>query len=316
MIGLLSNCLSWLGRQGTRAVAVSAFLGMALPPVSAIFKPFIPEAIFILLVLAFLRVDPTAVFAHLRRPKLVGAAALWLMIAIPVILAVTMQITGLAQTMPELTLALFIVSAAPPVMSAPAFVSLMGLNGSLSLALLLLSMLLLPLTAPLIGELMLGEALPLDGFELALRLFGLLAATMICAWGVRKLLGVRRVEAAKSQIDGLNVCVLFFFAVAVMDGVAASFINTPLTTLAIVALVFGVALLQIIATQALFFKIPAQDAFVLAHAAGNRNMGVMVAALGGALPEFTWLYFALGQLPIYLLPWMLRPIADRLRKHR
>ena len=41
-------------------------------------------------------------------------------------------------------------------------------------------------------------------------------------------------------------------------------------------------------------------------AAGHRNVGLMAAAQSGSLPDLTWLYFALVQLPIYLMPLLLR----------
>jgi BASS family bile acid:Na+ symporter len=41
-------------------------------------------------------------------------------------------------------------------------------------------------------------------------------------------------------------------------------------------------------------------------------MGLMLAATGGALPDFVWLYFALCQFPIYLFPQLLKPLARRL----
>jgi BASS family bile acid:Na+ symporter len=41
-------------------------------------------------------------------------------------------------------------------------------------------------------------------------------------------------------------------------------------------------------------------------------MGLMLAATGGVLPDYVWLYFALCQLPIYLLPQLLKPLARRL----
>ena len=41
-------------------------------------------------------------------------------------------------------------------------------------------------------------------------------------------------------------------------------------------------------------------------------MGLMLAATGGALPDFVWLYFALSQFPIYLAPQLLKPLARRL----
>ena len=47
-------------------------------------------------------------------------------------------------------------------------------------------------------------------------------------------------------------------------------------------------------------------------AAGSRNMGLMLAAAGSAVPELTWLYFAVAQFPIYLMPAMLKPLARRL----
>jgi BASS family bile acid:Na+ symporter len=39
----------------------------------------------------------------------------------------------------------------------------------------------------------------------------------------------------------------------------------------------------------------------------------MLAATGGALPAFTWLYFALAQFPAYLTPLLLSPLARRIK---
>ena len=54
----------------------------------------------------------------------------------------------------------------------------------------------------------------------------------------------------------------------------------------------------------------------LGLAAGNRNMGLMLAAAGAAVPDLTWLYFAIAQFPIYLMPAMLKPLARRLTPGR
>jgi uncharacterized membrane protein len=42
-------------------------------------------------------------------------------------------------------------------------------------------------------------------------------------------------------------------------------------------------------------------------------MGLMVAALGLAIPETTWLWFAVGQFPIYFMPWFIE-LARRQRQ--
>jgi len=46
LITLTSSALAWLGRQGTRAIAAIVFIAIALPPLDALFKPFVTEAIF------------------------------------------------------------------------------------------------------------------------------------------------------------------------------------------------------------------------------------------------------------------------------
>ncbi|HTO80734.1 MAG TPA: Na+-dependent transporter, partial [Methylomirabilota bacterium] len=75
--------LAWLGRQGTRAVAAIVFIAIALPPLDAVLKPFVSEAIFVLLAIAFMRVDTTALRRYLRQPWLVLATTGWTMLVVP-----------------------------------------------------------------------------------------------------------------------------------------------------------------------------------------------------------------------------------------
>ncbi len=46
----------------------------------------------------------------------------------------------------------------------------------------------------------------------------------------------------------------------------------------------------------------------------SRNLGLMIAAAGGAVPELTWLYVAMAQFPIYLLPYLLTPVLTRFKE--
>ena len=65
-------------------------------------------------------------------------------------------------------------------------------------------------------------------------------------------------------------------------------------------------------TTLVFWWAGRERAFVLGLMASQRNMGLMLAATSGALPDLTWLYFALSQFPIYLSPQLFKPIARRL----
>lgn len=62
--------LSWLGPQGTRAVAALIVIGIVMPSIGRLLKPFVTEAVFLL-------VDAAAFRIYLRRPTIVLAATAW-----------------------------------------------------------------------------------------------------------------------------------------------------------------------------------------------------------------------------------------------
>ena len=87
--------------------------------------------------------------------------------------------------------------------------------------------------------------------------------------------------------------VLFLFAVALMGDVAANTIAHPLFVLGLLglstAVTFGLSGLTLL----IFARAGLHTALPLAHAAGSRNTGLMLAAAAGAVPELVWLYVAL-----------------------
>jgi BASS family bile acid:Na+ symporter len=55
-----------------------------------------------------------------------------------------------------------------------------------------------------------------------------------------------------------------------------------------------------------------KKALALGFMVSQSNMGLMLAATGGVLPELSWFYFALSQFPIYLSPQLLQPLTRRI----
>ena len=311
-LAALAAALSWLGRQGTRAVAASIFIGIFLPPLAALFKPIFPLALFALLCLAFLRVDPVAVRAHFSRPLIVAAASAWMMIATPLLIGLSLVAFDVADRLPGLFVAMILQAAAPPVISAPTLAALMGLDAALTLATLVVCTAVTPFTAPVFTTLFVGESIAIPPVALGAKLLGLLAGAAIVAAVVRRLAGKAWVARQAEPIDGLSIVALFFFAVGLMDGVLASIISDPMKVLGLTLLSFALSFGLMGLTSLVFARLGMSRALALGLAAGNRNMGLMLAAAGAAVPELTWLYFAVAQLPIYLMPAMLKPLARRL----
>jgi len=304
--------LSWLGRQGTRAVAALVVIGIAVPAIGALLKPFVAEAIFVLLCVAFLRVDLAAFRGCLARPVIVLAATAWTTAVLPALFGAGYLVFGLRDHSPDLFLALILQAVASPMMAAPALAALMGLDSTLVLVTLVTSTAVIPFSAPAFTYAFIGDGLTLSPLALGLRLLAILTGSALVGTIVRRMAGSAAIERQTDRINGVNILVLFVFVAAVMEGVAARFLAAPLITVGLAALAFVVYFAVLGLTSLLFVRAGRERAFVLGLMASQRNMGLMLAATGGALPDLTWLYFALSQFPIYLSPQLLRPLARRL----
>ena len=142
---------------------------------------------------------------------------------------------------------------------------------------------------------------------LALKLFAILAGAAIVGFSLRRFLGVKIIERHRDRIDGFNVLVLFVFVAAIMESLGARVLMAPMISVAFASIAFMVFFVILFLTIFLFRSFGWKKAFALGFMVSQRNMGLMLAATGGALPELTWLYFALSQFPIYLSPHLLRP---------
>lgn len=315
---LLKNVMAvfaFVGRYGTIAVALSIFLGIALPGLAATFKPVLGEAVVALLVLSFLRVSPAALGALARRPSIVLLASGWLMLLLPAAFAIVFTALGLNRAMPDLYFILILQSCSPALMSAPAMAALMGLDVALTLACMLGSMAVVPLVAGVGTHLFLGQSV-IEPLSFSLKLFALIAGSAAGAAIVRRITSNKRIEANYEFLDGLSVVAMFVFAMAAMDGVTAYALADPGFVAALTAFVFALSIGTIFVTTLVFLPAGRERAFAIGILTGNRNMGVMLAATGFAIPPVAWLYFGLAQFPIYLLPVVLKWLAHRMAENR
>jgi hypothetical protein len=303
------RALAWLGGQGTRAIAALVFIGIAVPPVGELLKPFVSEAIFLLLCISFMRVDVSLLRDHLQRPGLVLAATAWTTLGVPLILGGSYLATGLDARSPDLFLALMLQAVASPMMAAPALAAVMGLDSTLTLV---TSTSLVPVTAPLFAYAFFGTALTLSPLGLGLKLVAILAGSLLVASAIRWTVGASAIKRHKGAIDGLNILILFVFVAAVMGNVVGGFFTDPIRMIELTMLAFAVFFALLVVTALIFRKAGRERAMALGLIVSQRNLGLMLAATDGVLPGTTWLYFALSQFPIYLSPHLLKPIVRRL----
>jgi len=304
----LAAALSLAGRHGTLLAAASIFIGLALPELAALLKPVLGAVIVAMLMLAFLRVDLSALRRYFTRPGLIAAATVWLMLVAPALIGAIFFYAGVGHALPGLYFMLVLQLAAPGLMSAPAVAALLGLDVALTLAGLIVSVAVAPVSAGLFTHLFLGTALA-SPLALGVHLALIIAGAALGAAVIRGIAGGAFIEAQAQRIDGLSVLMFMTFAIAAMDGVTAHIVNEPMLVGKLTLLAFALSLGMTAVTTLVFWPAGRARAFAIGLMAGNRNMGLMLAATGFAVSDVAWLYFAVAQFPIYLLPHFMRPLA-------
>lgn len=306
--------LAWLGGQGTRALAALVVIGIAVPPLGALFRPHVTAAVFVLLCISFTRVDVAALRGYLRRPLLVIAATLWSTFAVPALFGLAGMAGGLDRAAPDLFLGLMLQAATTPMMASPALVALMGLDATLVLITLVTTTALVPFSAPLFASLFFGGALSLSPLALGAKLSVILAGSLIVAALIRRFIGAAAIVRHGRAIDGFNILILMVFVSAIMATVAESILADPVSAVLLTLVAFAAFAVLLGATVLAFRAAGRERALALGLMVSQRNLGLMLAGTDGALPGLVWFYFALSQFPIYLSPQFLKPVVARLRR--
>ncbi|KAF0231994.1 MAG: bile acidNa+ symporter BASS [Beijerinckiaceae bacterium] len=312
MLNPLRSALAYVGRHAAAAYALSIFLGLALPQIAAVLRPVIPISIFTFIVLSFARANLPGLRAVVARPVRLGYG-LAISTLIPPLVAWVILATPLAAGLdPGIRLGIALMAAAPPLMASPAFASVLGLENSLALTLLVLGMVLAPVASPALASALAGAEVPISPFALAQRLAIFIGGGMLVGLAVRKVLGMARIAALKNEFDGMGVVLFFLFAIAAMDGVIDAALSTPVLVISILLASSAFSAVCFALAYGLARAFGFNDRFTTAICIGLRNMGLLMAPIFSVVPQTTFLYFALAQVPIYIAPIILKAVKARL----
>jgi hypothetical protein len=124
---------------------LGVLLGLAFP---ALAEAAMPMTIFLTVLGTLLRVDNQAVVAALRRPSLSVLLPAVVMVGCPLVIGVAVHALNLG---PDIALAVVLAVSAPPSSSTAAVARMLGLDGAVLLVMTVLSMVLAPITVPLLA---------------------------------------------------------------------------------------------------------------------------------------------------------------------
>jgi BASS family bile acid:Na+ symporter len=299
-----------MARRGGILLASCIFVGLAVPPLAALLRETLTVTVAGLMTLVMLRIDLAQVLSYLKRPVLVGALLAWLLLACPLIAFAIARITGMDG---PLGAALVIMATGCAATSSPAFARLVGLDASISLVVAVLSTLLVPFTAPPLALGLLGVDLTISVTALMGRLALIVLLPLLVALAIRRVVAEARLAAWSGRVDGTVVLLLVIYGIGVMDGMQATLLADPAWVAGGLALAFAGNFGLNALTAASFWPSGPRVALAAGLLSGNRNMALYLAVLPATADPRILLFFALCQFPLFLSPFLLRPVYGRLR---
>ncbi len=306
---LIGRFLTFLSNRGKEVLAGGVFLGLVWPGLPAALSPYITVIVFLMLASAAVSVDWRDVARQGRRPAAPAAVIVWVLLVSPLLTVVVVTAIDMP---PALATAIILMAAAPPVTAGIAFGLLLRLDMPIIVIPTFGATLLVPFTLPPMALALLGIELQIDLGEFILRLALLGGGGLAAGAGIRRVLGAARLQAFAPQLKGIPVFVLIVFAIAIMDGVTETWLARPDFVILTLAASFAANIALQLSGGLLFLWLGRRRALSAALVSGNRNMALLLAALSGAAEFDVALYFAIGQIPMYMLPAMLAPLYRRL----
>jgi BASS family bile acid:Na+ symporter len=301
--------LDFIGRHATRFMALGVLVGFVAPPLAELAAPLLLPTLLIPLAIALIRLDWSAAARYRTRPWLVALLLAWLLVASPALVA---AIAALLPLPVALEHALVLMAASSPIVSAVAISFLVGLDAPLAIVLVVLATAIAPVTLPLVARLLLGIDLQIPLAQFMLRLALMVGGAFVVAGVARRLVPRAAIERNRRLLDAVSVLNLVVFAIAIMHGVTAFAAERPLYVAVATLAAFVANIVLQAVSIAVFWRLGRLRALTVGLCAGNCNMGLVLVALQGEAPFEIAVFFAMAQLPMYMLPALQEPVYRRL----
>ena len=294
-------------RHATLFMSVSVLTGLLAQDLARLLAPLVIFASMGAMFLTALRLDRRLLLGWIRRPLIPISIVLFTTLVIP---AMVIALTRTGALSPSVALACALIAATPPIISVGPYCVFLGTDNEL------LSLSVLPATAVGILTLPFYASLAgLPGLEparLALELLAVVGTAMGGAVLIRLFIPLERVERHAPALDVGALLLMVTVAIGVTDGLASLILAEP----AVVVEAFVVTAVLSLVFQALgwlaFYRFGARIGGSVALVNGLRNMALLLGLLIGQVDASLQLLLVLGQLQLFLLPSVMRPIYRRL----
>ena len=298
-------------RNGRWLLIAGLVLGILSQDISLMIKPYVGEFIIAVLFVAAMRIGPRQAIGALSELPRTISYFLVLNLALP--LSVALLFWALSWTCPLAT-SLVILATAAPLSGAANLALMMGLNPAPCLRHLVITTAALPLTVIPVFALTPALGDPETIWTASSRLLFWIVLCAGVAFTLRATVFKSLSTNATSILDGSAAILMAVVVVGLMTDVGRVALNDPLKLMLWLAVALAANFtLQITTALILRYKFNDQNAASIGIVAGNRNVGLFLAALPATVADPLFLFIGCYQIPMYLTPVLFRRFYQRLQ---
>lgn len=307
----MKKALRLAGQNGAAIVIAGVIIGLCIPFLSALARPYLAVAIFIFTFGSFLKFDAESIGTEVANVKRNILMILWATFGVPLMVALIIIV---ARPGPELAQGLLFWSLVPVSPACVAFAAILRLNIPITLLATVAGTAASPFYIPALSALLGGYQLNIDPIDTCLHLVFLIGGAFLASAAVKRLAG-GFVRDNPEAMTGIAVLAMFLAGMGSMRGMQARFLAQPETSLGFVLLAYVFLFAAELTGTLLFWRYGRTAALTAGLISGTRTITLAWVVLGDQVMPLADLFLATSMIAKYTAPgltkWLLgRVIAD------
>jgi bile acid:Na+ symporter, BASS family len=300
--------LRWAGRNGAAVVIAGVVIGLCVPYLSELARPWLAIAIFIFTFGSFLKFDAMSLGSETTQARQIALMVLWATFGVPLIIALFID---LARPGPELAQGLLFWALVPASPACVAFAAILRLNISIALLATVIGTAASPFYIPALAALFGGYSVAIDPLATSLHLV-LLVGGAFLASVVAKRLASTFIRANPEAMTGIAVFAMFLAGMGSMRGMQAHLLAQPETSLEFVLLAYAMLFGAELAGTLLFWRCGRTAALTAGLISGTRTITLAWVVLGDKVLPLADLFLATGMVAKYTAPGLTKWLLARI----
>lgn len=304
----MKSVLRWAGQNGAAVVIAGVVIGLCVPMLSALARPYLAVAIFIFTLGSFLKFDSTSIGSEVVNMRRNILMVLWATFGVPLVMV---AIIALTRPSPELAQGLLFWALVPASPACVAFAAILRLNVPIALLATVLGTAASPFYIPALAAFFGGYRLDINPIETCLQLTLLVGGAFVASMAAKRLAGAF-IRANPEAMTGIAVLAMFLAGMGSMRGMQAHLMAQPVTSLEYVVMAYLLLFGAELAGTFLFWRYGRTAALTAGLISGTRTITLAWVVLGHRVLPLADLFLATSMVAKYTAPdltkWLLARI--------